>query len=47
MKTLLWAFCLSTGFVGVASAADSLHFRLVGSSLFHVGKLKSSLPAMR
>jgi hypothetical protein len=30
MKILLLAFCLSVLFVGAASAADSLHFRLVG-----------------
>ena len=30
MRALLLAFCLCAGFVGVASAADSLRFRLVG-----------------
>jgi hypothetical protein len=30
MRKLLAAFCLSVGFVGVAPAADSLHFRFVG-----------------
>jgi hypothetical protein len=30
MRKLLAAFCLSVLFVGVASAADSLHFRFVG-----------------